>query len=148
MEFRALLVHEFGHVMDLGCLQGNASAGATAFKDGGDIMYNDDPSVQFYEISWTASNVQKAGMKPQDFVTGYASWDVFEDFAESLAYYVFQRDAFMERAKSNTAMAAKFRWIETYVFPNGKTLGQGLHTWTGEVPWDSTKLPYNWTVNR
>jgi hypothetical protein len=145
-EFRALLIHEFGHVMDLGCFQGNVSSGETAFKDGGEMMYRDDPSIQFYEISWTASNVQKAGMKPEDFVTGYASWDVFEDFSESLAYYVFQRSAFTERAKTNAAIAEKLRWFETYAFPNGKTIAQGLHTWSGEVPWDSTKLPYRWNV--
>jgi hypothetical protein len=143
-EFRALLVHEFGHVMDLGCFQGNVSSGETAFKDGGEMMYSDDPSIKFYEISWTASNVQKTGMKPEDFVTGYASWDVFEDFSESLAYYVFQRSAFIERAKTNAAIAEKLRWFETYVFQGGRTIAQGLHTWSGEVPWDSTKLPYNW----
>ncbi len=148
MEFRALLVHEFGHVMDLGCLQGNSSAGTTSFQDGGEMMYADDPSVEFYGISWTAGNVQKPNVKPEDFVTGYASWDVFEDFSESLTYYVFQRDAFVERAKTNASIAAKLRWFETYVFPSGKTIAKGVHTWTGEVPWDSTKLPYNWSLTR
>jgi hypothetical protein len=143
-EFRALLVHEFGHVMDLGCFQGSPDAGETAFKDGGEIMYRNDPSIAFYEISWTASNVQKAGVKPEDFVTGYASWDVFEDFSESLAYYFFQRDAFIARAESNVSIAAKLRWIETYVFPGGRKIGSGQHQWTGEVPWDATKLPYAW----
>lgn len=143
-EFRALFSHEFGHVLDLGCLQGNPATGASEFKDGEDIMWNDDPSLVFYKISWQASNVQKAGMKPEDFVTGYASWDVFEDLAESLTYYIFQREAFVKRAETNAKIALKLAWIETYVFPGGKTVAQGEHTWTGEVPWDSTKLPYTW----
>jgi len=145
-EFRALLVHEFGHVMDLGCFQGTPDAGETAFKDGGEMMYRNDPSIAFYEISWTASNVQKSGVKPEDFVTGYAAWDVFEDFSESLAYYVFQRSAFVERAKSNAAIAAKLRWFETYAFPGGAPMIEGLHQWSGQVPWDSTKLPYKWNA--
>ncbi len=46
-EFRALLAHEYGHVMDLGCLQGTSRSGASAFRDGGDLIYNDDASVSF-----------------------------------------------------------------------------------------------------
>lgn len=143
-EFRALFVHEFGHLLDLGCLQGHASTGASEFKDGNDLMWNDDPSLLFYRISWTSHNVQKEGMKPEDFVTGYASWDVFEDLSESLTYYVFQRKAFEKRAQTNAKIAMKLSWIETYVFPGGKTIAEGQHQWTGEVPWDSTKLAYAW----
>lgn len=144
-EFRALFVHEFGHVLDLGCLQGNPSTGASEFKDGNDLMWNDDPSLLFYRISWVSHNVQKEGMKPEEFVTGYASWDVFEDLSESLVYYVFQRKAFEKRAQTNAKIAMKLAWIETYVFPGGKTIAEGTHQWTGEVPWDSTKLAYTWT---
>ncbi|TSC97509.1 MAG: Uncharacterized protein Greene101449_1183 [Candidatus Peregrinibacteria bacterium Greene1014_49] len=144
-EFRSLFVHEFGHVLDLGCFQGNPSTGESVFKDGGDIMWNDDPSLVFYRISWQLSNVQKEGMKPEDFVTGYASWDAFEDIAESLTYYVFQRSAFIKRAETNAKIAMKLAWIETYVFPGGETIAEGQHLWNGEVPWDSTKLPYTWT---
>jgi len=143
-EFRALFVHEFGHVLDLGCLQGTPATGASEFKDGNDLMWNNDPSLLFYRISWTSHNVQKEGMKPEDFVTGYASWDVFEDLSESLAYYVFQRNAFEKRAQTNPKIAMKLAWIETYVFPGGKTIAEGQHQWKGEVPWDSTKLAYTW----
>lgn len=143
-EFRTLFVHEFGHVLDLGCLQGTPETGESEFKDGNDIMWNDDPSLVFYRISWRLHNVQKADAKPEDFVTGYASWDIFEDIAESLTYYVFQREAFRERAETNAVIAKKLAWIETYVFPGGKTIAEGRHQWTGEAPWDSTKLPYTW----
>jgi len=146
-EFRTLFAHEFGHVLDLGCLQGTPVAGASEFKDGNDIMWNDDPSLVFYRISWTAHNVQKEGMKPENFVTGYASWDVFEDITESLTYYIFQRDAFIARARTNHVIAMKLAWIETYVFPGGITIANGSHQWNGEVPWDSTKLPYTWTIS-
>ena len=146
-EFRALFVHEFGHVLDLGCLQGTPASGVSEFKDGNDLMWNDDPSLLFYRISWTSHNVQKEGMKPEDFVTGYASWDVFEDLSESLAYYIFQRRAFEKRAQTNAKIAMKLAWIETYVFPGGTTIAEGTHQWEGGVPWDSTKLPYTWKNN-
>jgi hypothetical protein len=143
-EFRALLVHEFGHVLDLGCITGTASAGASEFRDGADIMWQNDPSLVFYRISWIGNKVQREGTKAEDFVSGYASWDPFEDLSESLAYYVFQQDTFRIRAKTNTAIAGKLAWIETFVFPSGLRVAQGEQYWDGTVPWDTTKLAYTW----
>ncbi|MBI3332121.1 hypothetical protein HYZ99_04145 [Candidatus Peregrinibacteria bacterium] len=144
-EFRALLIHEiFGHMLDLGCLRGTALSGPSGFKDGAEVIYQDDPSVAFYSISWTDAHTQKRGAKKADFVTGYAAWDPFEDMAESIAYFVLQEEAFRARAKNNSVLAAKLAWIETHVFQSDISVAAGLHTWNGEVPWDATKLPYVW----
>jgi hypothetical protein len=83
---------------------------------------------------------------PADFVTGYAyQADNFEDLAESVTYYITQEDAFRERAKTNTALAKKLSWLETYM-PKGKRLADG-DTWNGRIPWDATKLAFEWTNN-
>jgi hypothetical protein len=151
-EFRALLVHELGHVFDLSestaCLSGTAKSGESEFKDGNDKVYLDDPSVHFYRISWSNEKTTRAGSKPEDFVTGYASWDAFEDFGESMAYFVLHNDVFRERAKTNAALAAKYAWFQTYLFPNGIEVATTEHTWTGKVPWDATKLPYVWLAQQ
>lgn len=142
-EFRALFIHEFGHLLDLGCLQGNPKSGATNFKDGNEIMYADDPSVAFYRISWVTSNVQRQGASEADFVSGYASWDMFEDFAESFAYYMLHRSDFAARAQDNAALAAKYTWFQTYL-PQLPAVAIGAYDADGDVPWDTTKLPYSW----
>lgn len=147
-EFRALLIHELGHVFDLNqnvdCLGGSPSAGASEFRDGKDIVYNDDPSLEFYRISWVAPKVQKSTANPEDFVSGYAAWDVFEDFAESLTYFVLHNDAFRQRAQTNEVLAAKYAWFQRHLFPQTPSLATGYAPWRNDVPWDITKLPYDW----
>lgn len=142
-EKAALLVHEVGHVLDTGCFAGSPSQGDSGFKDGSLTIYKDDPSLSFYNISWSTESIQKPGTKKADFVSGYAAANVFEDFSETLTYYVFAKEAFKERAKENKALEAKYNWIETHVFPGGKTYSQGL-AWNGKIPWDATKLAYVW----
>jgi len=145
-EFRALLIHEFfGHVIDLGCLEGHMDAGISNFRDGKDVIYKDDPSVSFYQISWLTDKIQRADAHSNHFVTGYASWDAFEDFAETVTYYVLQEDAFRARATKNATLAKKLQWMETHLFTKQKTVATGLSNWDGKsVPWDATKLPYEW----
>jgi hypothetical protein len=151
-EFRALLIHELGHVFDLsetkGCLGGTSTAGVSEFRDGVELIYKDDPSLLFYRISWTGEKASKASSKPQDFVTGYAAWDAFEDFGESMAYFVLHNELFRQRSLTNPALAAKYQWFQTYLFPEGVNVATSNESWTGKVPWDATKLSYTWVTDR
>ena len=142
-EYIALFVHEFGHVVDLGCLNGTSRGTPTAFADNKTIMRSDDPSVSFYSICWTAETVMRSRCSEQSFVSGYASWDVFEDFAESFAYYVLHRDAFTQRADENPILAEKLAWFEQNL-PDVPALAHSTATFDGSVPWDITKLSYAW----
>jgi hypothetical protein len=142
-EFRALFIHEFGHVTDLGCIRGTPGSAASAFHDGPDVMTADDPSVDFYAISWATEKKKRKGSRATDFVSGYAAWDAHEDFAETFAYYVLQREAFRARAERNTALAKKFQWMEENVFGDAAAVAQGEAPITG-IPWDVTLLPYTW----
>lgn len=148
-EFRALLVHEiFGHIEDLGCLQGTAKAGPTAFWDGRDAIYNDDPSVQFYGISWVAANRRRSTSSDEDFVSGYARSDAFEDEAESAAFYFFHREEFRRMAASNPALAKKYAWLQANVFPQMPVYARSPSVWSANnIPWDVTKLPYEWVTD-
>lgn len=143
-EFRALLIHEFAHTMDLGCMVGTEEGGPSNFRDGDDVIAQNDPSVLFYGISWKDAVTKLPETHGADFVSGYAASDPFEDLAESVTYFVLQNDAFRLRARENTALAAKFRWIETSLFPRTIDIATGNHQWNGIVPWDTTKLPYTW----
>lgn len=147
-EFRALFIHEFGHVLDLGCHIGNMNKGESRFVDGKDVIYADDPSLGFYQISWITSTTQRSDAKPEDFVSGYASYDVFEDFAETFAYYVLQNEAFQKRAQTNAVMKAKYDWLSENVFNGQPSLATGKSEWTGSVPWDVTKLEYSWNLTQ
>lgn len=144
-EFRALFVHESGHNWDLGCLRGTQASGKSAFSDGDEPIYKDDPSLNFYRISWITSSVQKSNANPEDFVSGYASYNIFEDFAESFAYFVLQNDVFAERAQENEALAMKYAFFRDVLFDgNIPQLATGKSVYKGKAPWDVTKLAYSW----
>lgn len=144
-EFRGLLMHEgLGHFQEITCLAGNKKSGASAFRDGDQPVWNDDPSTRFYAVSWTNEHERKPGAGKEDFVTGYAyKGDSFEDLAESVTYYMTQKDAFRERAATNAALAAKFAWIETHM-PTLAPMAKG-ERWNGTIAWDATKLAFEWT---
>lgn len=140
-EFVALLTHECGHVIS-GNLLGSADTAATLFRDGGDVFYENSPVVAFWRISWTTATTKLSVAHDSDFVSGYAKSDAFEDFAETITAYALQRDMLRDRAEDNAALAAKLQWMETYLPLPEDPLGNGAATWTGTVPWDTTRLPY------
>lgn len=138
-EFAALLVHECGHVIHSN-MPGTSAGGLTTFADGPNPFYADSPIVAFWNISWKTTTSRKAG-KDADFVSGYAKSNPFEEFSETFAAYVLQRGALRERAKTNDAIAAKLFWMEANLPLKENVIGNGTATWTGDVPWDVTKLP-------
>lgn len=144
-ELRALFVHESGHNWDLGCLRGTSDAGKSAFSDGDESIYKNDPSLNFYRISWITSHVQRSDANPEDFVSGYASYDIFEDFAESFAYFILHNNEFATRAQTNDALAQKYIFIRDTIFEgNVPHIATSESKFNGKVPWDTTKLAYNW----
>jgi hypothetical protein len=143
-EARALFVHEFGHITDIGCIQGRGRE-LSAFVDGSTPVPADDPSVGFYSLSWESSTKRRADSRSADFASGYAASDPFEDFAETYAYFALQEPAFAARAAENPVMAKKYQWMKTYAFADGAPNALGQSVWKGIVPWDITLLPYAWS---
>ncbi len=144
-EFVALLTHECGHVIHSN-MEGNESSGLSAFADGSAPFYTDSPATSFFAISWTKENILATKSKKADFVSGYAQSNAFEDFAETFAMYILHRSALEERARTNTALAAKLEWMNTNLPTGGNILGTSRYTWDNVVPWDVTKLPYTLTT--
>jgi len=50
-EFVALLIHEFGHITDLGCMEGSKEKAPSGYKDGSEIIYANDPKFAYSNIS-------------------------------------------------------------------------------------------------
>jgi hypothetical protein len=143
-EFRALIIHECGHVVDLGGLRGLPSSGQSSFVDGNTPIFGDDPSVSFYQISWLTPTINQPGTKVSDFVSGYAASDPFEDFAETFAYFALQRKEFQRIAAKNPILKAKYDFMEKVVFVGEPLIALGKHVRGKSVPWDVTQLPYVW----
>ena len=76
------------------------------------------------------------------FVSGYAATNKYEDFAESLTFYIFHNDEFLDRAMKNDSLRNKYLFISNFVFENGEFLDTNFGI--GKIPsylWDTTKLP-------
>lgn len=147
-EFMALLIHECGHVTDLGGLRGSQIGGGTSFFDGNTPIYGNDPSVAFYALSWISADLNHPGSKDSDFVSGYAAADPFEDFAEAYAFFALQKDVFKKLAEKNPVLKAKYDFMDQVVFANKEPVAQGQYVPKKNVPWDVTKLPYVWHAKK
>lgn len=128
-EFIKLLVHEVSHYIDIFYLTSSLNG-------------KEDPSQIFYRISWQDKSIKKPSETLAAFVSGYAATNQYEDFAESLTFYIFHNDEFMERALKNDSLRQKYLFLSNFVFPDGEFLDTNFGI--GKVPgylWDTTKLP-------
>jgi Putative zinc-binding metallo-peptidase len=101
-EFIQLFTHELAHYIDIYIL---------APKDGRDV------SDDFYHISWQSSSTKKSGQGVTDFVSGYASTNQYEDFAESAVLYIFHNAVFADRALRSESLRQKYLFFAGTVFP-------------------------------
>lgn len=142
-EFVGLLIHECAHVIHAN-MPGHIRTGASAFKDGADVFAKNSPMVRFFSISWLNAKTPKPTNQKEDFASGYASSDAFEDFAEAFATYVLERPSMIERAKENAAISAKLDWMLEYLPLPANIFGTPKYSWNNKLPWDATKLAYEW----
>lgn len=135
-EIVSVLIHELGHVVDLGGLESVEYQELSAFRDGAHLFYVDDPSLLFYGISWTEEG-RKLKSRDLDFVGGYGSRDMFEDFAECFLLYQKHGKYFRKLAQKNLALRKKYTFFQYIVF-------QGKEFDTGE-DWYPTNIRY-WDI--
>lgn len=98
-EFVAVLIHELGHLTDLGGLIGEKSSGESNFPDGNRVTYNDDPSISFYSRVWASPYqvLSQNQLEINDFISGYSTSDCFEHFAETFLTYVLHGELLERR---------------------------------------------------
>ncbi|MBT4936653.1 hypothetical protein HON22_01935 [Candidatus Peregrinibacteria bacterium] len=140
-ELRRVLIHEIGHVVDLGALQGKRGSEKSAYKDGSNSISVSDPSIDFYSLCWGDEHTQNTNCSDKDFVSEYAQVDVFEDFAESYLLFTENNESFKAMAEESDVIAQKYEFFASTVF-NGNfessPASQGIIA--GERVWDLTKV--------
>ena len=103
-ELIAIFIHEFAHYIDIYSLER---------KEFSDI------SNKFYDISWYSTKVLNSWMKSKDFVSGYAMTNKYEDFAESLTYYILHNEDFLIKSKKSQYLKEKYIFFNFYLFKDG-----------------------------
>jgi len=115
-ELAAVFIHEMGHIVDLGTLTGGRSFHRSPFHDFSKPIYVNDPSVEFYNISWRNNSSKQKNTLRRDFVSGYAMSSPFEDFAESYLFYRLHGDTFRRFAQNSAPLRKKYYFMKTQVF--------------------------------
>lgn len=142
-EMVGVLIHELGHNVDYAYLDSDEKKRESSFVDGKLPIYESDPSLDFYRISWLSNDQLKRAATNMDFVSGYAMSDPFEDFGETYAYYVLHNRDFKVRAADSAALYAKYRFMKYEVFGGLEfDTGDGIVK-ENQRPWDITVLSYD-----
>ena len=143
-EFFGVMIHEIGHNVDLGYLSEIDKKKQSGFNDGKKPIYESDPSLGFYRISWENDKMRKKTASNLDFVSGYAMTDPFEDFAESYIYYVLHNKDFKSKTQTSDHLFRKYQFMKNEIF-DGQEFDTGEYL-TGRLnnrPWDITVLSYD-----
>lgn len=142
-ELVSVFTHEMGHIVDGSYLEGSADGLESSFTDFGDPVKTDDPSSEFYKISWNSESKIKDDTVDLDFVSLYAMSDPFEDFAETYAYYRLHGPEFRQLLDSSSMLQKKYEFMRNDVF-GGEEFGgtkKNLDIW--ERNYDVTVLPFS-----
>ncbi len=144
-EFLELITHELWHIYDLGVLQWNSRRKDEYYTEFGDEVFAiDDPSIDFYKISWRSEKVRRPSMDRENFCSGYGASDPFEDIAECINMYINHHALFKYLANKNDSMREKYNFIAEnfdgkYLFNNAKDL-QLVRNNINWRPWDTTRI--------
>lgn len=115
-EIISVFIHEMGHLVDLSLLEPREQIQLSGFWNGTDPIYETDPSLLFYRLSWLDSTTVRSESHTDDFVTGYAQENPFEDFAESSIFYVLHGEKFRYLMTKSPILQAKYDFLKYYVF--------------------------------
>jgi len=115
-EFLQVFIHEFAHYYDIHTLSGNALGDVTTLK-----------SDSFAD----------------DFVSGYALTNQYEDFAETYVYYMLHNAEFLKKSQLNYPLQQKYSFMRDYVFTKNQFYKSSftLERENSEYDWDITKIP-------
>lgn len=141
-EFFEVMNHELGHIIDLWLIEWDSEQKDTIYTEFWKANFSDnDPSIDFYKISWESEKMRKKTHSSKDFVSWYALTDPFEDFAETYNMYVNHNEIFKKMTKESIYLEMKYRFIEKYME------GEYIKKWKYDNykyeyrAWDSTRMP-------
>lgn len=84
----------------------------------------------------------KKQLGQNDFVSGYAMTNQYEDFAESYVYYILHNRDFYSRSETSKVLREKYNFFETYVFTQKEFYKEAFSqdTEIKSYYWDITKI--------
>ncbi len=139
----SVFVHEMGHIVDTGLYDGKAAAGLSVYNDSRATVFKNDPSINFYSISWKDTTHVASGSTAFDFVTQYARSNPFEDFAESYNFYLLHGSQFKFMTKTNARLSRKYAYLRDHVFHGKEYTNNDIKLNARKRSYDATVLPFS-----
>lgn len=144
-EFRELLTHELWHIVDLGVIVWSQTTMNSSFLLWEQAQFSiDDPSLDFYTISWENNTTRRSNASYTDFVWWYAMSSPYEDFAESFNAFLWHNDAFKAMAQTSTPLAKKYiymhKMLKWFSFSNDSKNKNKVIQQPWRRPWDTTRM--------
>jgi hypothetical protein len=141
-ELVGVFVHELGHIFDFGVQRGENGV-KSSFFDGEKPIFADDPSVQFYQLSWQDTKARRGESRRVDFVSGYAMSNPFEDFAEHYLFYRLHGEKFRAAMESSRVLQSKYAFFREKVFGGEEfQLDKSGRAFVHGVIWDATLVAH------
>lgn len=128
-ELISVSIHELAHYIDLYFF---------------DVQEKNDISYKFYTISWRNHKIIKKWLTVKDFVSGYAMSNKYEDFAESLTYFILHNNDFLKRSEKSEILKRKYDFIKNSLFKNNSFIKQDFSKEKIKLYyWDITKIKFS-----
>ena len=125
-EFLQVMIHEFGHIVDLQQIIGTLTMGKDKqFTEFWESRFSiNDPSLDFYKLSRANENTRLNSVNYEDFVSGYGMSDTFEDFAECFNFYLNYNLIFQKLTLQSNVLKQKYDYIDQLLWGNYISDGQ------------------------
>jgi hypothetical protein len=123
--WQSTLLHEIGHIVDYRLRMGSEEAPIASdewrtepgFWENYEVeLKEDDPDIQFYNISFKGFSETKSHSKAEDFVSSYAATHGPNDFAETYSRYILDGPYFQYLIEENDVLRKKYDFMKTEVF--------------------------------
>ena len=140
-QFFEVLTHELWHVIDLGVLEWDGWFKSKEYTEFWKVVfYKNDPSLDFYKLSWLWEKIKKPDAYISDFVSWYWMTNTFEDFAECFNMYLNHNWVFRQMATESNILRKKYNFLAKYF--KGKYIYSDKNFIYKQNfrPWDSTKF--------
>ncbi len=116
-EFREILTHELGHIIDLWGIVGVSQQYDQKFTLWGKSIFGiDDSSLDFYRISRDSITTRKSDATYLDFIWWYAMSNPYEDFAECFNMYIRHNDVFRAMSQWSQKLQKKYNYIQSIIW--------------------------------
>ena len=112
-EFRQVLTHEFGHIIDFAVITWFAKTKDTRYTEFWRARWPvDDPSIDYYKISWLDESTRRSSANFRDFVSGYGMRGMYEDKAEFNNLWLNHHAYLRSLVRWNDILEAKYAYFE------------------------------------